>query len=347
MPGKTTTRVRGVYEEKPGLWCIRYADSDGRIRRERAGTRGAAIDLYRQRKSEIRTGIKLPHNMRFRGVTVQQIANDALVFYRSHERKDLRTFTGRMNRIVNHLGSKIADALTPHEIDRWLDEQRKENSWSPATTNRYKTTLSMAYTLAMRSSKVGSNPARLVPLRRENNARIRYLSVDEETNLREAINQRCPGHMAAFDVTLHTGMRKSEQFTLEWDQLDWDRKIIHLTKTKNGSQRDIPMSRTCQTVLKKLLEQRTNTHERVFSSVRYDAPIRDPKKWFEGAVAEADIQNFVWHDLRHTFCSRLVMKGVDLRTVAEIAGHKTISMTMRYSHLAPEHNQAAIEKLDD
>jgi site-specific recombinase XerD len=63
-------------------------------------------------------------------------------------------------------------------------------------------------------------------------------------------------------------------------------------------------------------------------------------------LEEAKISNFRWHDLRHTFISRLVMKDVNLRTVQELAGHKTISMTTRYAHLAPEHNQAAIEKLD-
>jgi site-specific recombinase XerD len=63
-------------------------------------------------------------------------------------------------------------------------------------------------------------------------------------------------------------------------------------------------------------------------------------------IVEAKIAKFTWHCLRHTFISRLVMKGVDLRTVQELAGHKTIAMTVRYAHLAPEHNQAAIEKLD-
>ena len=66
----------------------------------------------------------------------------------------------------------------------------------------------------------------------------------------------------------------------------------------------------------------------------------------EDAVKQIpSLKGFTWHCLRHTFISRLVMKGVDLRTVQELAGHKTISMTVRYAHLAPEHNQAAIEKL--
>jgi integrase len=79
---------------------------------------------------------------------------------------------------------------------------------------------------------------------------------------------------------------------------------------------------------------------------KYGRNLNDPRKWFELALEEAKVQNFRWHDLRHTFVSRLVMKDVNLWTVQELAGHKTISMTTRYAHLAPEHNQAAVEKLD-
>jgi len=68
--------------------------------------------------------------------------------------------------------------------------------------------------------------------------------------------------------------------------------------------------------------------------------------WFEIAVEAAGIENFTWHCLRHAFASRLVMAGVDIRTVAELMGHKSLQMTMRYAHLAPQHNAQAVAKLD-
>ena len=71
-----------------------------------------------------------------------------------------------------------------------------------------------------------------------------------------------------------------------------------------------------------------------------------PRQWFEPAVRKAKIADFHWHDLRHTFASRLTMAGVDLRTVQELMGHKTIAMTVRYAHLAPKHTLAAVERLD-
>ena len=154
-----------------------------------------------------------------------------------------------------------------------------------------------------------------------------------------------PAQLAALDVALNTGMRKGEQFSLEWAQIDLERKRIYLNQTKNGSSREIPLNRTCWTVLKTLYDKRPDDGA-VFRSSRYNKPLADPKKWFETALRDAKIRNFTWNDLRHTFISRLVMRGVDLRTVQELAGHKSISMTVRYSHLSPQHNQKAIEVLD-
>jgi len=77
--------------------------------------------------------------------------------------------------------------------------------------------------------------------------------------------------------------------------------------------------------------------ERVFPNIK--------GRWFTEAVCEVKLENFTWHDLRHTFASRLVMAGVDIRTVQELMGYKSITMTMRYAHLGPRHRIAALEKL--
>jgi integrase len=74
--------------------------------------------------------------------------------------------------------------------------------------------------------------------------------------------------------------------------------------------------------------------------------LTSPRYWFEPAVKKAKILTFSWHCLRHTFASRLVMAGVDLRTVQELMGHKSIQMTVRYSHLTPKHTLAAVERLN-
>ena len=341
MPRKVVRKERGVFEKEPGsdIWWIRFK-ADGVEHLEKVGRRGDAIKLYKIRKADILRGVKMPANMKDKGVKFSVLAQEAIDWYINHERRDIRNFKGRMKFILETFADWVADEIKPSDIDGWISS----HDWSPATKNRYKNVFGKTYKIALADGKVTSNPARLVEQRAENNARIRFLSEDEEKRLREAIKRRFPTHMPEFDVALHTGMRKSEQFSLEWPQVSLSRKRIRLERTKNGSDRDIPLNKTCQKVFEALHATRPHSG-RIFLS-RYGRDLNDPRAWFELALEEARVKNFRWHDLRHTFISRLIMKDVNLRTVQELAGHKTISMTTRYAHLAPEHNQAAIEKLD-
>jgi integrase len=341
MPRKVVRKERGIFEKEPGsgIWWVRYK-IDGVERREKVGRRGDAIRLYQLRRADALRGVKLPQNIRHKGIRFRVIGEEAINWYIDHGRKDVRSFRIRMNIILKSFGDRIADEIKPSEIDAWLSA----HAWSPATKNRYKNVFGKTYKIALADGKVSSNPARLVEQRPENNSRIRFLTEEEEKELRAVILRRCPSHIEEFDIALHTGMRKSEQYTLEWPQVSFRRKRIRLEETKNGSSREIPMNRTCLLAFDALNKRRP--HDGRICQSKFGRDLNDSRKWFELAVEEAGMRNLRWHDLRHTFISRLVMKGVDLRTVQELAGHKTISMTVRYAHLAPEHNQAAIEKLD-
>ena len=342
MPRKRAVRKeRGVFEKVPGsdIWWIRYK-IDGVEHREKVGRFSDAVDLYRIRRADALRGAKLPAKMKKRGVKFVTIGLHALDWYVEHGRKDVKNFRIRMNIILKDFGDRVADEIKPSEIDAWL----KKHDWSPATKNRYKNVFGKTFKIAFADGKVSGNPARLVEQRPEKNARLRFLSAGEEARIREAINIRCPRHMQEFDIALNTGMRKSEQYSLEWNQVSFRRKRILLDETKNGSSREIPMNKTCVKAFEELYANRPHD-DRIFQS-KHGRDLNDSRAWFDRVVDDAEIPNFTWHALRHTFISRLVMAGVDLRTAQELAGHKTISMTVRYAHLAPEHNQAAIEKLD-
>jgi integrase len=116
-------------------------------------------------------------------------------------------------------------------------------------------------------------------------------------------------------------MRKEEQFSLEWPKVSFERNRIYLNKTKNGSDREIPMSKSRKEAWLTLRKQRAGDG-RIFYS-KFGEPLNDPRTWFELAIAEAKIANFTWHDLRHTFSSSLIMSGVDLKTAKTLMGHKT------------------------
>jgi integrase len=338
---KEEKKHRGVFEKEPGsgIWWIRYF-ADGMKKREKVGRKQDAIDLYMQRKSEIRAGAKLPPNLRHKGETLGVVIDLAIAWYKSHRPKS-RSAIAHLRAIKEDLGHRVAVDLKPDDVDKWISAHK---DWTPATMNRYKASLGRALQLAVVSGTLQRNVARLVTTRRENNTRVRWLKDDEEARIVEAINKNCPTQLAAFIVALHTGMRQSEQFSLLWDEIDFDRRKIFLYKTKNGSDREVPMSKTCHQVLTDLHTKKKNAW--VFQATRYKVRLKNPRQWFETVLRDAGVIDFHWHDLRHTFCSRLVMKGVDLRTVMVLAGHKSISVTMRYSHLSPEHNIAAIEKLD-
>src|SRR5271169_6158345 len=113
---RSSAKVRGVYEREPGVWYVRYVDSQGRYRREKAGPKGAAIDLYRKRKTEALMGKKLPEKLRRATVTFADIARDALAYSRAHKLTYEDDVT-RMERILNWFRDRSADSVTPQEIE--------------------------------------------------------------------------------------------------------------------------------------------------------------------------------------------------------------------------------------
>jgi site-specific recombinase XerD len=341
---KEAKKQRGLFErpKDSGIWWIRYADASGRIRRERVGTKGAAIQLYRKRKTEVMQGVKLPENFRKKAVTFGELADDALEYSKAHKRS-YRMDVYRMRPLREEFGARPADKITPQDLERWLADTADENDWAPGTVNRAKALLSLVFRLGIENGKVEKNPARLVRRRPENNARIRFLSAEEEARLRKVIQEKYPEHMPEFEIALHTGIRKSELYGLTWEFIDSDHRVLTVALSKNGETRHVPMNAVTLAAVEHL-RQRKKEKNAVFLN-EHGEPLQNSRHWFDPAVAAAGIEDFTWHCLRHTFASRLVMKGVDIRTVQELLGHKTIQMTVRYAHLAPQHKLAAVERL--
>jgi len=339
-------KQRGIFEKFPGsgVWWIRYADAIGRIRREKAGSKSAALLLYRKRKTEALQGKKLPERLRAPIVSFAELAQDALAYSKAHKRS-YPDDVYRMARLLEWFRDRAADSITPQEIERKLEQAIQEEGWAPATCNRHRALLSLIYRLGIRNGKVSANPARLVRHRPENNARMRWLSAEEEKRLREVMQGNYAEHVPELDLALNTGLRLSEMYGLTWENVNLSRRILTVPRSKNGEMRHVPLNGAALAALKALSE-RGNSAGRVIRNSKGE-PLAEPRHWFEPAIREAGIEDFTWHCLRHTFASRLVMAGVDLRTVQELLGHKTIAMTVRYSHVAPTHQLAAVERLTE
>jgi len=171
------------------------------------------------------------------------------------------------------------------------------------------------------------------------NARDRWLTPEEEKSLLDKATN--PVWLRALImVALHTGMRRGEILDLIWQNVDLLKRVIRIVKSKNGEKRTIPMSNTLFTMFKSMNVR--DISGRVFpisgSSLRHA---------FDKIVEKACIEDFRFHDLRHTFATRLIQNGVDLYKVKELLGHKTITMTMRYAHHYPESLRSSIEVLDN
>jgi integrase len=140
-----------------------------------------------------------------------------------------------------------------------------------------------------------------------------------------------------------TGLRRGELFYLTWQDIDFKQGAIRVLQSKNGKSRDIPMNDTLRLTLQQL-PRRIDT-DYVFPG-KTGRGLVDIRKRFHRALRDAGINDFRFHDLRHTFASHLVMAGVDLVSVKEFLGHADLKMTLRYAHLAPDYKRAAIDRLD-
>jgi site-specific recombinase XerD len=330
---KDEAKVRGVWERIPGsgVWWIRFRDADGKLRREKVGRKSDAIDLFRKRTEERRKGIKLPENLRAVGIKFGALCDDILKFSLAHHR-DQRNILGRLARIRPDFDDREAGSIKPQEIDDWLTRNTKTS----ATSNRYRALFSLIFREALKNGKVASNPARLVQQKHEDNAVIRWLTDEEENSLRAVIP---PAHLPELDISLGTGMRLSEQYELTWNQIDFVRREVRLTKTKNNSGRSIPMNASVEGAFKEI-------RSRLATVKRTGKVFAESKRvWWEDAVAKSGVVHYRWHDNRHTFCSRLAMRGINLKVIQTLAGHKTISMTARYAHLDDASLRTAVDSL--
>ncbi len=147
-------------------------------------------------------------------------------------------------------------------------------------------------------------------------------------------------------AALHTGFRASELLSLTWVDVDFDRRTltVQAAYAKNSESRSVSMNKVLTEALRAARMTGLAT-EHVFCNLR-GGPYRSFRTAFERAVRKAGLVDFTFHDLRYTFASRLIMRGADLPTVKELLGHKTIAMTLRYTHLSADHKQWAVSLLE-
>jgi integrase len=246
-----------------------------------------------------------------------------------------------IKQLIEVFGDHKVSELNTRGIEQWQSRRLQYNK--PSTVNRLLATLKHMVNKGTQWGMAGDGTlkqVRNVKQIPEDNRRLRFLSVEECHTLIDC----CAPHLKPIvTVALHTGMRKSEILSLKWEQVDLAHGFILLDISKNGERREIPIDNT----LREMFTEMPHSIESINVFTDRDGnPYKDVKKSFRTALRKAGISDFRLHDCRHTFASHLVMAGVDLVSVKELLGHKTLTMTMRYSHLSHGHKRKAVNALD-
>ena len=334
-------KTKGIYKRGSVYW-IRYAGLDGKTVYESSKSTKLkdAQALLAKRKAAIVEG-KQPEVKRIKNYTFRELTEEYLRW--AERQRSFRSKKGFILQLLDRFGSLPLRRFNTMLIEQFQTERIQKGN-KPATPNRLITTLKHMLTKAVEWEMVEEDVLkriRKVKLLEENNKRVRYLSKAECQML---INN-CEPHLRPIVITaLNTGMRKEEILSLKWEQIDFVHGFIHIEVTKNGERRDVPINKTLKNTLNGITRRLDVPY--VFYDLRTGKRYMDVKRSFHTALRRSGITDFRFHDMRHTFASHLVMAGIDLTTVKELLGHKTLTMTLRYAHLAPSHKMAAVDILD-
>jgi integrase len=355
---KKDAAPRGVFRHRSGVWAARYFCGAGHRHQERVGTiKSEAIRVFYERRARAHDDPRWCPTVerrrarvdQARQVTFRQHAAEYSVWAKLHHR-GWKTEESRITRMVEAFGDTKLDAVTPADAERFLDQLLEARSQS--TRNRYRALLSAMFSRAQRHGLLSANPVKGITKLKEPEGRIQFVMAEEEAAILGALR---PNLRALFTVSIHTGLRWSEQLDLEWRDVDFMTGLIIVKRSKSGYSRQVPMNSVVRSALMDLAGLRQHPgdpRERVFL-----CSYVQPDKFFPRAVdlvrrtllaAGSDasrLDGYTWHCNRHTFASRLVMAGVDLRTVQVLGGWRTLAMVQRYSHLAPAHLREAVERL--
>lgn len=351
--------TKGIYKRGNVFW-VRYAGLDGKIIRESTGKKKLkeAEDFLLDRRQAIKQG-EQPETVRIANHTFKELSVEYLKWaerQRSHAQK-----TSNMKRLVERFGNYQLRAISTRMLEQYQTDMLNE-SLKPATINRRIALIKHCFTKAVDWNMVEEGAlkrVKKVKLLQENNRRLRYLSKEEcEILLKTCDEMSQKGSGIKYLKTtnyrnlkpiivmaLNTGMRRGEILSLKWENVDLKHGFILLNETKNGERREIPINNTLRQTLEGLPRRIDNGY--VFFNALTGEGYDDIKNSFKRLCKKAGIRDFHFHDLRHTFASHLVMSGIDLTTVSRLLGHKNISMTLRYSHLAPKHLKDAVGILDN
>ena len=335
-----------LYKQKNSkVWWMSYCFR-GRQMRKSTGTtnKKLAEEIYCKRKTEVIEGTFLENskgrNKTFKNL-VDRYLEEVSVDKKPNSRRDDKMYARNW---LLCFGDCFPNEITSDQISLYL--QKRKKTVGPSTINRELAFLSAAFNKAIKVWKwCKDNPVSQIPREKEKK-RVKYFS-DEEFS--EIYNNLVDWVKPMVILAKNTGLRVANIVNLTWSQVDLKLKkiVIQAEEMKNFENLGIPLNAEATRILKDQFKSRKLHSSHVFCNKK-DEPY---SRWglshaFKRACKIAGHPEYRFHDLRHDFCSKLVQQGVDLYSVKELAGHKDITTTQRYSHLSPDRLKRAVDSLD-
>ncbi len=351
-PGKNKvlvfdTKIAGfMIEVRPSCttFYVKWKDRRGCTRSVKIGRHGSDVSLEQARKraTELRSAIALggdPHADRQAEKAALTVAEFVEQRFLPHQKARKKSWDEDVKllrkRILPAWGGKLLSDINTSDIQRLHDGVVAEGL-TPATANRHLCLVKRMLSLALVWGEIAKDPARPVRLHRENGQRSRYLNEGEIAGLLAALDAD-PDRVGAsvIRLLLMTGARAGEALAARWEHIDLERGIWTLPNPKGGRVAHKPLGAAAVALLRS--QTRVEGNPFVFPGDR-PGDHRYALRWtWDRVCKQAGIEGCRVHDLRHTFASLLVSRGVSLFVVQKLLNHSTPSMTQRYSHLAPDH----------
>lgn len=312
---------------KTPYWWTEFSVEGTRFRRstETASRRDAEAVARRLRDEAIAAAKAKPKGRPVEVLTLDQACGR---YWIEHGRrlKDARNEARNLKYIVATIGGDVPMSDISNRHVNALVKKRLEMGAGPAGVNR---TISTLKTMLNRAAKRWEEPVRAVSWSehklREPKERVRYLTPDECRRLLDELDRIAPHISRVVHFLLLTGLRKAEAFGATWDKLDEARGVLTV-RVKGGHEREIPLTAEAMQLLRDTPRE-----------ARYIFDTTNERKHFEAALKAAGIEDFRWHDLRHTFATLLGKSGAAIEVVSKALGHSSLAVTMKYRHVL--HNE--------
>jgi len=248
-------------------------------------------------------------------------------------------------RVLNPvLGSLKISKFKPRTFAHALTDIAEARQLTHASFNRYHALVSSICAYGIREELLQINPMadRRVQRRSEGRIHVRYLERHEQSQLLSVIKRACPQKADEFELAILLGTRRGELFHARW--ADWKKTEKLLLVSGKTGPREVQVNSAAHRCLSRM--RRRTRPEQTFITPERNVSDVDRRLWFERAVKKSGLTSRLrYHDLRHTFCSRLAAAGVPLLQIQQLAGHASYTTTLRYAHLSPDHRRKAVEKV--